>query len=106
MIERVWHGWASEENADAYAAFLRDEFLPSAHAIRGYLGARVLKRRVGDEWEFMTVTHFASLGAIRAFAGEDAEAAHVAPGAQALLSRWDRRVAHYELVFDDEPVAE
>ena len=53
MIERVWHGWAKDGQADAYAAFLRDEFLPAAHTIPGYLGARVLKRLTGDEWEFI-----------------------------------------------------
>lgn len=102
MIERVWRGWVSEANSDAYAAFLRDKLLPGAHAIDGYLGARVLKRRVGDEWEYMTITHFASLDAIRAFAGEDLEAAHIAPEARALLNRWEERVAHFEITFDDE----
>ena len=101
MIERVWKGWVSEANADAYASFLRATFLPAAHAIPGYLGAHVLRRRVGGEWEFMTITHFTSLEAIRAFAGEDVEAPHIAPEARALLSRWDERVAHYEVAFDD-----
>ena len=102
LIERMWRGWVSEANADAYAAFLGDVFLPAAHDIPGYLGAHVLRRRVGNEWEFVTITHFASLDAIRAFAGEDVEAAHIAPEARALLSRWDERVAHYEVAFDDE----
>ena len=102
MIERIWRGWVSEVNADAYADFLRDTFLPAAHDIPGYLGAHVLRRRVGDEWEYVTITHFASLDAIRAFAGEDVEAAHIAPEARALLSRWDERVAHYEVAFDDQ----
>ena len=102
MIERVWRGWASEANADAYAAFLRDELFPEARSIPGFCGARLLTRRVGDEWEFMTISHFASLDAIRAFAGDDVEAAHIEPRARDLLSRWDDRVAHFEIAFDDE----
>ena len=102
MIERVWRGWVSEANSGAYDAFLRDKFLPAAHAIPGYLGARVLKRLVGDEWEYMTITHFASMEAIRAFAGDDSEAAHIAPEARVLLNRWEERVAHFEIAFDDE----
>jgi hypothetical protein len=43
-----------------------------------------------------------SLDAIRAFAGDDLEKAHISPEARDLLSRWDERVAHYELAFDDE----
>src|SRR4051812_46552046 len=81
MIERVWRGTVREANADAYEGFLRDKLLPGAHAIGGYLGARVLRRRLGDEWEFMTITHFASLESIRAFAGDDLDAAHIAPEA-------------------------
>jgi|SRR5688572_5699267 len=102
MIERVWRGWVSEANSGAYASFLRDELFPEAHSIPGFRGARVLRRRVGDEWEYMTITHFDSLGAIRAFAGDDVEAAHIAPRARALLSRWDERVTHFEIAFDDE----
>ncbi|MDP9423698.1 MAG: acyl-CoA dehydrogenase [Pseudomonadota bacterium] len=50
----------------------------------------------------MIITHFESMEAIRAFAGDDVELAHVAPEARALLTRWDERVAHYEVAFDDE----
>jgi antibiotic biosynthesis monooxygenase (ABM) superfamily enzyme len=102
MIERVWRGWIAPEKADAYERFLRDEFLPGAHGIAGYRGARVLRRRFGDEVEYMTITRFDSMDAIRAFAGEDIELAHVAPEARALLSRWEERVAHYGHAFDDE----
>ena len=101
MIERVWRGWIAPDKADAYACFLRDDFLPAAHAIPGYRGARVLRREQDGEVEFLVITHFDSLDAIRAFAGEDPEQAHVAPAARALLDRWEERVAHYEIAFDD-----
>ena len=105
MIERVWHGWIEPDKADAYQHFLQHELLPGAHAIPGYFGARVLRRPAGDEVEFMTITRFASIEAIRAFAGEDAELAHIAPRARELLSRWEERTAHYELAFEDTPAA-
>ena len=102
MIERVWRGWIAPDRADSYQRFLRDEFLPEAHSIPGYRGARVFRRQAGDEVEFMTVTRFDSMDSIRAFAGADAEKAHVAPEARELLTRWEDRVAHYEIAFDDE----
>jgi hypothetical protein len=40
---------------------------------------------------------FDSLDAVRAFAGEDYEAAVVPPKARALLSRFDERSQHYEV---------
>jgi heme-degrading monooxygenase HmoA len=101
MIARVWQGWAANnEAADAYEAFLRTEFLPAATSIAGYRGAEVLRRRSGDEIEFVTVTRFESLDAIRAFAGDDLERAHVAPRARALLARFEERCQHFELVID------
>lgn len=102
MIERVWRGWIAPERAEEYQLFLRDEFLPAAHSIAGYRGARVMRRRVGDEIEFMTITRFDSVEAIRDFAGEELERAHVAAPARALLGRWEETVAHYEIAFDDE----
>lgn len=101
MIERVWRGWITPDKADAYQDFLRRQFLPAAHSIPGYVGAHVLRRSVGDKVEFMTITSFQSMDAIRAFAGADVQKAHVAPEAQALLSSWEETVAHYDLAFED-----
>jgi heme-degrading monooxygenase HmoA len=104
MIARVWRGWADNiAAADLYEEFLRSSFLPSIHAIEGYRGASVVRRLIGQEVEFMTITRFDSLEAIRKFAGEDYEAAHVAPRARKLLSRFDARCQHFELVIEDSP---
>lgn len=99
MIARIWHGWASRRNADAYEAFLRSSFLPAIDRIAGFKGAQVFRRDHGDdEVEFVVTTCFESIDAIRAFAGEDYEMANVAPEARRLLSRFDRRCRHYLVV--------
>jgi|SRR6185437_10110350 len=104
MIARVWWGWTeSTAAADLYEEFLRSTFLPSIHAIEGYRGASVVRRQVGQEVEFMTVTRFDTLEAIRKFAGDDYEAAHVAPRARELLSRFEGRCQHFEWVIEDSP---
>jgi heme-degrading monooxygenase HmoA len=106
MIARLWRGWAASTSAaDSYEAFLRTEFLPSAHAIEGYRGASVLRRTVGSEVEFTTITRFDSIEAIRKFAGDDAEAAHVAPRGRQLLSHFEDRCQHFDLVIQDEATA-
>lgn len=103
MIVRIWRGWAANSaTADLYEEFLRETFLPSTHSIEGYCGASVLRRNVADGGvEFTTLTRFASLEAIRVFAGDDCEAAHVAPRARELLSRFDARCQHLECVIED-----
>lgn len=100
MIARVWYGWTSPENADAYEELLRRQILPdiTARAIPGYGGAHLLRREEEGEVEFVTVLWFENLGAVRAFAGEEYEASVVPGEARALLSRYDRRSRHYEVV--------
>jgi antibiotic biosynthesis monooxygenase (ABM) superfamily enzyme len=100
VIARVWHGWTPPQNADAYEQFLRTKMFPSIHRVPGYLGADLLRRDAGDEIAFVTITRFESLESVRAFAGEDYEQAVVEPEARALLSRFDERSEHYEVVID------
>jgi hypothetical protein len=96
MITRLWRGWTSTDNADAYERFLLDELFPSMRDIDGFEGADVLRRAEPDEVAFVTLTRFASLEAIRAFAGDDPEVPVLEPTALALLSRYDERAQHFE----------
>jgi antibiotic biosynthesis monooxygenase (ABM) superfamily enzyme len=98
MVARLWRGWTSPENADAYEALLRTQIFPGIQQrqIAGYQGIDLLRRSVGDEIEFVTIMWFDSLQAVRAFAGADYEVAVVPPAARALLRRFDEHSAHYE----------
>jgi heme-degrading monooxygenase HmoA len=98
MIGRLWHGWTTHENADAYEALLRREVLPGIHRVPGYHGAYLLRRDTGPEVEFVTMTLFESWDAVREFAGADFEAAVVPPAARALLARFDARSVHYDVL--------
>ena len=100
MISRVWHGWTSRENADAYEELLRSEIFAgiAKRSIQGYRDLHLLRRDVDDGVEFVTIMWFDSLDAVRAFAGEDYEVAVVPPKARQLLSRFDARSAHYQVI--------
>jgi len=100
VIARIWHGWTSPDNADAYEDFLRTRMFPSIHRVPGYLGAELLRRDGADEVAFVTITRFESLEAVKAFAGEDYEQAVVEPQARQLLSHFDERSEHYDVVID------
>jgi antibiotic biosynthesis monooxygenase (ABM) superfamily enzyme len=99
MIIRIWHGWTTPQNADAYEALLKEEIFIGIQdrRIRGYKGIELLRRDVGDEVEFITIMRFDSLDAVREFAGEDYELAVVPTKARAILSRFDARSQHYEV---------
>ena len=100
MISRIWHGWTTHENADAYENLLREEvFVGIANRMtQGYRGIHLLRRDAGDEVEFVTIMWFDSMDAVRAFAGEDYEAEVVPPAARRVLSRTSGRSAHYEVI--------
>ena len=97
MIARMWHGWTKPADADAYENLLRNEMFPSMRRIEGFEGAYLLRRAAADEVEFVTITHFTSLDAVRRFAGDDYETAVLHPQAAGLLSRYDPKSVHYEI---------
>ncbi len=97
MIARMWHGWTTPQNADAYESLLRTKVLPGIHRVLGYRGAHLLRRDAGSEVEFITMTMFDSLEAVRGFAGTDYENAVILPEAHKLLARFDEKAAHYEV---------
>jgi antibiotic biosynthesis monooxygenase (ABM) superfamily enzyme len=99
MISRIWHGWTTPGNADAYEALLKEEIfvgIQNRH-IRGFKGIQLLRRQAGDEVEFVTIMTFDSLDAVREFAGEDYKVAVVPEKARAILSHFDARSQHYEV---------
>jgi heme-degrading monooxygenase HmoA len=100
MISRIWHGWTTLENADKYEALLRVDVLPGIHRILGYNGAYLLRREAANrEVEFMTITQFTDIAAVKAFAGKDYERAVIATGARRYLVHCDERSAHYETIL-------
>jgi hypothetical protein len=103
MISRVWRGWTTAENADAYQHLLLTSILPGirARGTAGYLGMRVDRRDTPGttgEVEFVTTMLFDSIDAVIAFAGEQYAVAVVPPSARTLLSRFDAESAHYEVI--------
>ncbi|MFC6796064.1 antibiotic biosynthesis monooxygenase [Halobaculum halobium] len=99
MIERIWHGWTTPENADEYERLLREEIIPSFDdkEIDGYRGFRLLRRSRPEEVEFVTIMRFRSIESVKQFAGEDYETAHVPQEARDVLIRFDDHAQHYEL---------
>ncbi len=104
MICRFWRGWTTNGNAAAYEALLRGTVIPGIEArrIAGFRHIDMMRRDLAQEVEFATIMWFDDVAAVKAFVGEDHEIAHVPAAAQAVLSRWDERVAHYE-VFERRP---
>jgi heme-degrading monooxygenase HmoA len=100
MIVRLWHGRTLRARADAYAAFLRARAIPDYRSVEGNCGVEILRRDDGEVTHFMTVTHWASEDAIRAFAGDDLLRAKYYPEDRDFLLEFEPEVMHY-VALDD-----
>ena len=101
VIARRWTAQAEGAGqADAYVAHFERSVRPHLESAEGFLGAMIERVDTGAGVEIAVVTRWASMDAIRAFAGEDVERAVVEPEARAVLSRFDTRVRHTELADD------
>jgi heme-degrading monooxygenase HmoA len=104
MIIREWRGRAAPGKAKDYPAHFRRTVLPELCGNAGFCGAHLSQRRTPEHIEFLVLTRWLSMEAIRAFAGADPERAVVEPGAVAALIDFDADVRHYE-VLEDVPSA-
>lgn len=105
MVARVWHGFTTPENAEAYEAMLKPELLPGLSRTTGYRGSYLLRRAAGDEVEFITIIFWDSIDDIRALAGPDYTRAVVPEERRRYLSRYDQTAGHYDVASSQLPGA-
>ena len=98
MVIREWRGRANIARADAYPKHFRDNVISELTRLPGFLGATLSRRVFGESAEFLVLTRWQSMDAVRAFAGADASKAVVEPGAVAALTDFDAEVRHYEVI--------
>jgi mannose-6-phosphate isomerase-like protein (cupin superfamily) len=103
VIARRWRGWASAPvDADAYASHFERAVRPRLDATDGFVDAALERVEDGDgRTEIVVVTRWASMDAIRAFAGDEVDVAVVEPEARAVLDDFETHVRHIELRDDD-----
>ena len=95
MIARMWRGSAIRERADDYVKHLKQSVVPELRQINGFKGVYLLRRESSDVVEFVVMTLWESMDAIRKFAGENPEVAVVAPAARELFREYDAEVKHF-----------
>jgi len=100
MICRLWRGWTTKDNADADERIVRGQVIPGIEArhIPGFRSIDLIRRQRDHDVEFVTLMWFETLDSVKAFTGEDYEAAHVPAHAQPVLADFDRRSAHYKVL--------
>ena len=99
MIARHWTGVCKKESARDYIEHLQVDTFNYLKRINGFVKASILQRDIPEGTEFLIVTEWASIQAIKQFAGEHYETAVVPPKVQQMMIRFDDKVKHYEISF-------
>jgi heme-degrading monooxygenase HmoA len=99
MIVRTWSARASKDGAQAYSAYFEKTLLPQLRLLSGFSGAYLLARDDDGLVELTAHTLWASMEAIRAFAGDDITTAAVEPEALAVLQHSDPTVVHRDVLL-------
>jgi len=99
MIARIWHGYTKHEHASVYEIMLREEIFIGLRErkMHGFIDVQLLKRKLENEVEFITIMRFDSIDGVKEFAGNDYEKAVIYEDAKPLLLRYDERSQHYEI---------
>jgi heme-degrading monooxygenase HmoA len=107
MICRIWHGWTTLQNADAYDWYLQKELFPKVQrelGPKGYLGFHLLRLKSATDVEFVTMLWFESLDSVKGFASQNYSTPVISDKAKSLLLRFADRVEHYELSGSSFPI--
>jgi heme-degrading monooxygenase HmoA len=98
MIARVWRGAVRREDAEAYGAYINETGIAEYAGTPGNRGAWLLRSDQGDLAKFVTFSLWDSMDAVRAFAGDDVDAAVYYPEDDRYLVERGPKVEHYEVV--------
>jgi heme-degrading monooxygenase HmoA len=97
MIARIWRGLVKTEEAEDYIRHLQNDTVPQLSRIPGFVSASILRKHSARGVEFIVLTTWQSMDAIRQFTGETIDLAVVPQVAQAMMVEYDQTVSHYEI---------
>lgn len=98
MIARIWRGRTPSSQADEYFEYLKKTGLKDIRSTSGNQGAYILRRLKDGEAEFLFLSLWESIAAIKHFAGEDYEKARYYPADKDFLLELEPAVNHYEIL--------
>ena len=100
VIARVWHGVVPRSKGAKYLAYLKRTGVRDFSRTPGNLGATIWTRSTGKNIEFVIISRWRSMEAIRRFAGGDAGRARYYPKDSEFLLGLEPRVKHYRVAFE------
>jgi heme-degrading monooxygenase HmoA len=98
MIARIWHGRTVASKADAYEKYLDDAGVSKIKKVPGNLGVEVLRRNQGGMTDFIVISYWTSIDAVKNYAGSDYARVRPLERDREFLVDPEPEVAHYEVV--------
>lgn len=99
MIARAWRGETLAEDGDAYLDYLNETGVRECAETEGNRGVFVLRRTRDDTEEFVFVSLWDSMEAIRGFAGPEPERARYYEEDRRYLLEMRPDVEHFEVAI-------
>jgi heme-degrading monooxygenase HmoA len=97
VIARIWRGAVRREDGDVYAEYIESTGVAGYRDTPGNVGVTMLRRDIGDRCEFLLLTLWESLDAVKRFAGDDYETAVYYPEDDRYLVERDDKSSHWEV---------
>jgi hypothetical protein len=98
MIARIWRGVTPAAQADSYLEYMNKTGLSEYREKEGNRGVFVLREIRDDRAEFIVLSLWESLEAVKTFAGDEIEIPVYYPEDDEYLLWREPNVAHYEVV--------
>jgi heme-degrading monooxygenase HmoA len=96
-VARIWRGHTLASKADEYEAYLFASGVAKIRETPGSLGVTVLRRADGPQTEFLVISIWESIDAVKRFAGKDYQRAVILDRDREYLIEVEPTVRHYEI---------
>lgn len=97
MIAREWKATCPKEHEDGFIEYLYETGIKDTSDTKGFVGAQILKRDLGNSTEITFLTYWEDIECIKAFAGEDISVARLYPEDEKYKLKPELHVKHYEV---------
>ena len=101
MIVRMWRGPTPKWRAPRYEDRFRARHLGEYAGTAGNRGVYLLRRDIGDHYEYLSMTFWDSLDAVKAFKGEDYMRPKYGPEDHEQFSVLNPLVDHFEVMLSN-----
>ena len=98
MIARIWHGRTLTAKADEYERYLNASGVERMLKTDGNHGVEVLRKSDGPRTDFVVISYWESIDAVKRFAGKEFEKAVILDRDREFLIEVEPNVLHYDVV--------